>query len=297
MRTTLGDLLQKDGPVLADGAMGTMLFSLGLQHGDAPESWNLTESEKVKQVHRDYIEAGSQIILTNTFGGNGLRLALHNLSDQVVPLNKAAAMNAVEVAENVVGPVVVAGSMGPTGGLLEPLGELTMDEMISSFSEQAAALVEGGVDVLWIETMSDLGEVRAAVEGARTASPQIPIVATMTFDTAGHTMMGVSPEKAVEALEQLELAAFGANCGNGVEEIEEVILKMHTVNPDATLVAKANAGIPHLENGVAVYGASPEMMAAYAERAIAAGAKIVGGCCGSTTDHIRAMAKTLFGKN
>jgi methionine synthase I (cobalamin-dependent) len=297
LRTTLGDLLQKDGPVLADGAMGTMLFSLGLQYGDAPESWNLAESEKVKQVHRGYIEAGSQIILTNTFGGNGLRLALHNLSDQVVPLNKAAAMNTVEVAENVVGPVVVAGSMGPTGGLLEPLGDLTMDEMISTFSEQAAALIEGGVDVLWIETMSDLGEVRAAVEGARAASPQIPIVATMTFDTAGHTMMGVSPEKAVEALEQLELAAFGANCGNGVEEIEEVIRKMHTVNSDATLVAKANAGIPHLENGVAVYGASPEMMAAYAERAIAAGAKIVGGCCGSTTDHIRAMAKTLFGKN
>ena len=293
MRTTLGDLLQKDGPVLADGAMGTMLFSLGLQHGDAPESWNLAESDKVKQVHRGYIEAGSQIILTNTFGGNGLRLALHNLSDQVVPLNKAAAVNAAEVAENVGGPVVVAGSMGPTGGLLEPLGELTMDEMISTFSEQAAALVEGGVDVLWIETMSDLGEVRAAVEGARAASPQIPIVVTMTFDTAGHTMMGVSPEKAVEALEQLELAAFGANCGNGVEEIEEVIRKMHTVNPDATLVAKANAGIPHLENGVAVYGASPEMMAAYAERAIGAGAKIVGGCCGSTTDHIRAMAKTL----
>ena len=293
MRTTLGDLLQKDGPVLADGAMGTMLFSLGLQHGDAPESWNLAESDKVKQVHRDYIEAGSQIILTNTFGGNGLRLALHNLSDQVVPLNKAAAVNAAEVAENVGGPVVVAGSMGPTGGLLEPLGELTMAEIISTFSEQAAALVEGGVDVLWIETMSDLGEVRAAVEGARAASPQIPIVVTMTFDTAGHTMMGVSPEKAVEALEQLELAAFGANCGNGVEEIEEVIRKMHTVIPDATLVAKANAGIPHLENGVAVYGASPEMMAAYAERAIAAGAKIVGGCCGSTTDHIRAMAKTL----
>ena len=273
--------------------MGTMLFSLGLQHGDAPESWNLAESDKVKQVHRDYIEAGSQIILTNTFGGNGLRLALHNLSDQVVPLNKAAAVNAAEVAENVGGPVVVAGSMGPTGGLLEPLGELTMDEMISTFSEQAAALVEGGVDVLWIETMSDLGEVMAAVEGARAASPQIPIVVTMTFDTAGHTMMGVSPEKAVEALEQLELAAFGANCGNGVEEIEEVIRKMHTVNPDATLVAKANAGIPHLENGVAIYGASPEMMAAYAERAITAGAKIVGGCCGSTTDHIRAMAKTL----
>jgi len=293
LRTTLGDLLQKDGPVLADGAMGTMLFSLGLQHGDAPESWNLAESEKVKQVHRGYIEAGSQIILTNTFGGNGLRLALHNLSDQVVPLNKSAAMNAVEVAENVDGPVVVAGSMGPTGGLLEPLGELTMDEMVSTFSEQAAALVDGGVDVLWIETMSDLGEVRAAVEGARAASPQIPIVATMTFDTAGHTMMGVSPEKAVESLEQLELAAFGANCGNGVEEIEEVIRKMHTVNPDAILVAKANAGIPHLENGVAVYGASPEMMAAYAERAIGAGAKIVGGCCGSTTDHIRAMAKTL----
>ena len=293
MRITIRDLLQRNGPVLADGAMGTMLFSLGLQHGDPPESWNLTESEKVKQVHRGYIEAGSQIILTNTFGGNGLRLALHNLSDQVEPLNKAAAVNAAEVAENVDSPVVVAGSMGPTGGLLEPLGELTMGEMISTFSEQAAALIEGGVDVLWIETMSDLGEVRAAVEGARAASPQIPIVATMTFDTAGHTMMGVSPEKAVEALEQLELAAFGANCGNGVEEIEEVIRKMHAVNPDAVLVAKANAGIPHLEKGVAVYGASPEMMAAYAERAIAAGAKIVGGCCGSTMDHIRAMAKTL----
>lgn len=294
MKTTLQELLASGGPILADGAMGTMLFSMGLKRGGAPELWNVEHPEKVRSVHRGYIEAGAQIILTNTFGGSSIRLSSHGLAERAAELNRAAAQLARAEADAAPHPVVVAGSMGPTGELFKPLGNLEFDEAVASFEEQARALIEGGVDVLWIETMSALEEVQAAVEGARRASPDFPIVATMTFDAGGYTMMGVSPERALEALSELGVLALGGNCGNGTEEIEKVIEKMRASSPEALLVAKSNAGLPHLgDNDEVIYDATPEVMAEYAVKVRDLGAQIIGGCCGSTPAHIRAMAQAL----
>ncbi len=296
MKTTLQALLDSGRPIIADGAMGTMLFALGLEQGASPELWNVEHPEKVRSVHRSYIQAGAQIVLTNTFGGNRLRLALHDLADRAAELNQAAAQLARIEADAAPHPVVVAGSMGPTGGVLQPYGELAFDEAAAAFEEQARALVEGGVDVLWIETMSDLEEVRAAVEGARRAAPDFPLVTTMTFDTHGRTMMGVTPEQAVAALSAFDVLALGGNCGNGPDEIEAVITKMHAASPQTVLVAKANAGIPRLEGGVPVYDATPEAMAGYAQKLRDEGARIIGACCGSTPEHIRAIARVLHGE-
>lgn len=250
--------------------------------------------DRVRAVHQGYIQAGAQIILTNSFGGSRFRLQLHGLQDRVIELNRIAAELAREEADAASHPVVVGGSMGPSGELIEPLGTLTTAEARAGFAEQAAALAEGGVDVLWIETMSDLREVQAAIEGARSVT-DLPLVTTMTFDTRGHTMMGVSPVQALEALREFCPIALGANCGNGPAEIEKVIAAMHTADPDVVLVAKSNAGIPELVNGEVVYNATPEVMAGYAVRVRALGARIIGACCGSTPDHIRAMAEALAG--
>lgn len=295
MRTTLQELLASaDGlPVIADGGMGTMLFNSGLINGESPELWNVTNPEKVATIHRGYIEAGAQIVLTNTFGCNRYRLQLHKLEDRAAELNKAAAYIVVREAEAADHPVVVAGDIGPSGGILLPLGELAYEDAVAAFEEQARALVEGGVDVLWVETMSDLNEVRAAVEGCRRAAPDFPVVATMTFDTHGHTMMGVSPEKALEGLLEMDLVALGGNCGNGTAEIEGVIRKMRAQNQDVVLVAKSNAGMPRLEGGRAVYDATPADLAQYALNVRELGANIIGACCGSTPDHIRAMNVAL----
>lgn len=293
MRTGLLDLLSEGKPVVADGGMGTMLFAQGLERGSAPELWNVERPADVRSIHRSYIEAGAQIILTNTFGGNAFRLAGHNLAERVHELNCAGARLAREEADAAGHPVAVGGSMGPTGKMLEPLGDLTFDDTAAAFEAQAVALVEGGVDVLWIETMADLEEVRAAVEGCRRAAPDVPVVTTMTFDTRGRTMMGVTPERAVRTLSEYNVIALGANCGNGPDEIETVIGKMHEAGPAVSLIAKANAGLPHMEEGRAVYDASPDIMSAYAARVRAQGAHIVGACCGSTPDHIRAIAAAL----
>ncbi len=286
-------LTKSKEPILADGAMGTMLFSMGLEQGSAPEHWNFDHPDRVRKVHERYIAAGSRIILTNSFGGNRYRLDLDGLSDRAFEANRAAAQIARSAADGAGRAVVVAGSMGPTGGLFQPLGELRYAEAVEAFREQASGLAEGGVDVFWIETMSDLQEVRAAVEGARQAREDMPVTATMTFDTAGHTMMGVSPEVAMRSLLELGLLAVGANCGNGVEEIQDVIEKMHAVDRSFPLIAKANAGIPTLEQGRPVYKATPDSMAKYALAVRAGGARIIGGCCGSTADHLRAMAQAL----
>jgi 5-methyltetrahydrofolate--homocysteine methyltransferase len=176
--------------------------------------------------------------------------------------------------------------------MLEPMGTLSYDEMRDAFTEQAKALDAGGVDVFWIETMSDLNEVKAAVEAVRSVSA-LPIAATMTFDTHGHTMMGVSPKQAMETLSQLDLIALGANCGNGPDEIEEVIRSMHDLNPEATLIAKANAGLPKLVGKEIVYDGTPELMAKYAVKVRGLGATLIGACCGSTPEYIRAMAESL----
>lgn len=285
-------LLSSTPVVLLDGAMGTMLFEAGLESGDSPERWNVLHPDRVRAVHEAYIQVGSRLILTNSFGGSRYRLTLHNLQDQVSELNRAAADTARAAADEAPHPVVVAGSLGPTGELMAPMGTLTFEAAVEAFAEQAAALAEGGVDLLWVETMSDLDEVRAAVEGAHAAT-SLPVAATMTFDTHGHTMMGVSPLKAVTVLQELNLIALGANCGNGPGEIEAVIETMHGSNPNVPLIAKANAGIPKMVGTQIVYDGTPEVMAAYAVRVRDLGARLIGGCCGSTPAHIRAMAQAL----
>jgi 5-methyltetrahydrofolate--homocysteine methyltransferase len=308
-------LASREGPIIADGGMGTMLMAAGLLFGDPPEQWNVLPEKQahVRAIHRGYLDAGAQIILTNTFGGNPFRLRLHNLHGQVFELNRAAA----ELARSEAVERVVAGDIGPSGELFEPMGTLTYDAAVAGFAAQAAGLAAGGVDLLWIETMSDLNEVRAAVAGARQAAPDLPVVATMTFDTRGFTMMGVSPADAVEALCELGLVAGGGNCGNGPAEIEGVIHGMRlalgnreqgTGNRQASpspiphppspiprfhLIAKSNAGMPEIVDGRAVYSGTPEVMAGYARRVRALGADIIGACCGSTPDHIRAMTQAL----
>jgi 5-methyltetrahydrofolate--homocysteine methyltransferase len=289
-------LLSQPGLILADGGMGTMLMELGLQFGASPELWNVERPDQVRQVHRSYVRAGSRIILTNTFGGNRLRLGLHDLQDRVVELNRAAARLVRQEIEADGGGIVVAGDIGPSGGILAPLGELEPAQATAAFAEQAGGLIEGGVDVVWIETLSSLEEMRAAIDGVRQASADIPIVATMTFDTRGRTMMGVTPEQAVRELAGWGVSAMGANCGNGPDEILAVIGTMKAAAPHATLVAKANAGVPRLENGRAVYGAGPKEMAVYATAVADAGARIIGACCGSTPRHLEAMAAALRGR-
>ena len=279
--------------VLGDGAMGTMLQRLGLEPGAAPELLNVNAPDKIRTVHQGYIEAGSMIITTNSFGGNRFRLALHNLQDRVAELNRAAAQIAREVAgEN----VAVAGSMGPTGELLEPLGTLTFEDAKAAFAEQAAALVEGGVDFLLIETMSALEEVQAAIEGARQAVGEtVPIAVTMTFDTRGHTMMGVSPAQALRTIYKWGIHYIGSNCGNGPEETIAAMEQMAEHKPDdVILIAQSNAGIPRWKSGgEIVYDGTPEVMADYARRVRELGVRYIGACCGSTPEHIRAMAQAL----
>ena len=309
------DLLARGAPIIADGGMGTMLMEVGLLFGDPPEQWNTLPDKQchIRAIHRGYLDAGAQIILTNSFGGTPFRLKLHNLQDRVFELNRAAA----ELARSEAGDqAVVAGSLGPSGELFEPMGALTHAAAVDGFAAQAAGLAAGGADVLWIETMSDLNEVRAAAEGARRAARQLPVVATMTFDTRGFTMMGVSPADAVAALSELGLAAIGGNCGNGTDEIEGVIYGMRQamearglgqeatgseplasrlspLAPRRPLIAKSNAGMPEVIDGRAVYSGTPAIMATYARRVRALGATIIGACCGSTPAHVRAMADAL----
>ncbi len=286
-------LLDEGGPILADGAMGTMLFAAGLQFGDPPETWNVSQPEVVRRVHRGYLDAGSRIVMTNTFGGNRLRLRLHGLQDRVTDLNRTAAILLRAEVDAAGGRALVAGDIGPTGEIMAPLGTLGEAEAIDVFAEQAAALIAGGVDVIWIETMSHLSEIGAAIQGVRRGSDGIPIIATMTFDTRGYTMMGVSPEQAARSLLEAGADAIGGNCGNGPDELLPVIAKMAAVAPDAVLVAKSNAGMPELVDLRAVYRADPPTMAEAGLAFRDAGARIVGACCGSTPAHLTAMAAAL----
>ncbi|HEY7705398.1 MAG TPA: homocysteine S-methyltransferase family protein [Acidimicrobiia bacterium] len=287
------ELLAKPGPIIADGAMGTMLMSEGLQFGDPPELWNVLYPDRVRAIHRGYIDAGSDIVLTNTFGGTRFRLAMHNLESRVDELNRTAAIMLRAEVDLSGRSVVVAGDIGPSGQILAPLGTLDYYEAVDGFAEQAAALVAGRVDVIWIETMSALEEMRAAFEGVRRASPDIPIIATMTFDTRGRTMMGITPEQAAVELLALGAAAIGGNCGNGPDELLGVVEKMREVAPDALIVAKSNVGMPQLIDGRAAYLTTPEDMTKYASEAHHLGAGIIGACCGSTPTLLADMAEAL----
>jgi 5-methyltetrahydrofolate--homocysteine methyltransferase len=294
--TTWAELLATNQPIVADGAMGTMLMTNGLEFGDPPELWNLEHPEIIRRVQRSYADAGAQILLTNTFGGNRLRLELHGRADRVDQLNRTAAVLARVEANAADHPVLVAGDIGPSGQIMEAIGgTLTPEIARDVFAEQARGLAAAGVDVMWIETMSDVSEAVAAIQGAKDAAPDVPVIATMSFDTRGHTMMGVSPERAAEALLGAGAAAVGGNCGNGPEEVIPVIEKMRAAYPDAVLVAKGNVGQPTLVGMTVAYETTPEMMADFARRFADAGANVIGACCGSTPPHLQAMAEALRG--
>ncbi len=276
--------------LIADGATGTTLQKAGLPAGTAPERWNLENPDAVRALHRGYIEAGTDMVLTNTFGGTSIRLKREGLSERTAEINLMAAHLAREVAGD---KVLVIGDIGPTGELLAPLGTLTYEDAVAAFAEQAGALAEGGVDAILIETMSDLDEVKAAVEGVRQVT-DLPLMVTMSFDTKGRTMMGVKPERAAQTLLSLGVDVMGANCGRTLTETLEAIRKMREAAPDAVLMAKPNAGLPHAEGTDLVYDVTPEVMAEYGRRFVEeAGISIFGGCCGSTAEHIRAVAETL----
>jgi 5-methyltetrahydrofolate--homocysteine methyltransferase len=285
----LKDRLSQAGILIADGATGTMLQQAGLPAGAAPERWNLDNPDAIRALHRSYIQAGADIILTNSFGGNRLRLEREGLGERVREVNLTAARLAREVAGD---KVLVLGDMSSTGQLLEPMGTLSFDQAQSIFAEQAAALAEGGVDALLIETMSDLDETKAAIGGARQVT-DLPILVTMSFDTHGRTMMGVKPADAAHELWALGADVIGANCGRTLSETLEAIRQMRQAVPAATLMAKPNAGLPHLEGGESVFDVTPEIMADYARQFADLDVKIFGGCCGSTPDHIRAAAQAL----
>ncbi len=289
----LSRLLAEKGVLLADGATGTNLFEMGLSSGEAPELWNESSPEKITSLHRQFVDAGADIILTNTFGGTRHRLKLHEADGRVHELNKRAAELAREAASHAGRPVVIAGSVGPTGELFEPMGALTHDVAVASFAEQMAGLKDGGVDVLWIETMSSPEEIRAAAQAA--INTGLPYVCTASFDTAGKTMMGLAPKDmhgVTSGLSQPPLA-IGANCGVGASDLMASVLDMTQANPTAIIVAKANCGVPVIKGDAVVYTGTPQTMSNYACLAVDAGARIIGGCCGTACEHLAAMREAI----
>ena len=289
----LQTLLAEGRPLLADGATGTNLFAMGLTSGDCPELWNAERPDRIRALHQAFVDAGADIILTNSFGANRRRLALHSLDQRAAELNRHAAEIARKVADEAGRRVVVAGSVGPTGDLIAPLGPLSEDEALDVFVEQIEGLRDGGADVAWIETMSAPEEMRAAALAA--AKTGMPFTITASFDTAGRTMMGVAPPALgalVEAFDRGPIA-YGANCGVGASDLLVAILAMSAAWPDAALIAKANAGVPQWRGAEIHYSGTPELMETYAGLAVDCGARIIGGCCGNTPAHLAAMRRGL----
>ena len=291
----LDALLTERDWVLADGAMGTNLFALGLTGGASGERWNLDEPDRVASVHQAMVEAGADIILTNTFGANRYRLALHGLADRAIEINESGGAIARAVADRTDRTVVVAGSMGPTGDVLAPLGERTLCEAVDAFAEQAEGLRRGGVDVAWIETMYAENELAAAVRAVTDVG--LTCLATMTFDTAGRTMMGIRPQDmpGLAPCRTHALRGIGANCGVGPAQLLDSILGLRaTADPEMVIVAKSNCGLPAMDDDLQVrYDGTPEIMADYACMARDAGARVIGGCCGTTASHLAAMREAL----
>jgi methionine synthase I (cobalamin-dependent) len=281
--------------LLADGATGTNLFAMGLTSGDAPELWNIEHPDRVRRLHQMFVDAGADIILTNSFGGTRRRLALHKAEGRVRELNRLAAQNARAVADAAGRLVIVAGSVGPTGDLFAPLGPLTEAEAVDAFAEQIEGLKEGGADLIWIETMSALEEMRAAATAA--AKIGMPYTVTASFDTAGNTMMGVAPATMIRAVGAFTPRphGIGCNCGVGAPDLLCSVLAMTEADPAAMVIAKANCGIPQVGAEGVTYSGTPEVMAEYAKLALDAGARIIGGCCGTRPEHLLAMRRALEG--
>ncbi|WP_027160494.1 betaine--homocysteine S-methyltransferase [Mesorhizobium sp. WSM1293] len=286
-------LLAEKGVLLADGATGTNLFAMGLEAGEAPELLNETAPDTITSLHQNFVDAGADIILTNSFGGTRHRLKLHHAQDRVHALNQRAAEIARAVADRAGRKVIVAGSVGPTGELLVPLGAMTYDEAVDAFAEQIEGLKEGGAEVAWIETMSAPDEIRAAAEAAIRVG--LPYTYTGSFDTAGRTMMGLLPRDihgVTDGLSQAPLGV-GANCGVGASDILASLLDMTEAKPEATVIVKGNCGIPEFRGTEIHYSGTPELMADYVRLAVDGGAKIIGGCCGTSFQHLAAMRKAL----
>ncbi|MGL4489439.1 MAG: betaine--homocysteine S-methyltransferase [Rhizobiaceae bacterium] len=293
MTHPLEALLAEKGVLLADGATGTNLFAEGLEAGEAPEVWNFEHPDKIKAHHQKFVDAGADIILTNSFGGTRQRLKLHNYQDRVFETNKKAAEIARSVADNAGRKVIVAGSVGPTGELFEPLGALTHQEAVDSFAAQIEGLKAGGIDVVWIETMSAPEEMQTAAEAATKLN--MPFVYTASFDTAGKTMMGMHPRDIHKVAEPLVEKPFavGSNCGVGASDILASLLDMSDADPAANIIIKGNCGIPEFRGAEIYYSGTPELMSEYARLAIDGGAKIIGGCCGTSYNHLAAMRHAI----
>ena len=293
MTDALSVLLATRDWLMADGATGTNLFNMGLSSGDAPEMWNLEHPDRIKALYKGSVDAGSDIFLTNTFGGNASRLKLHGADKRVLELNRVSCELARDVADTAGRTVVVAGSIGPTGEIFEPMGSLNHPRAVEMFHEQAEGLKVGGADVLWVETMSAFEEYKAAAEAAKLAG--MPWCGTMSFDTAGRTMMGVTSAAMVEMLEKLANPplAFGANCGVGASDLLRTVLGFAAQGTERPIIAKGNAGIPKYQAGHIHYDGTPELMADYAVLARDSGARIIGGCCGTMPEHLRRMREAL----
>ena len=293
MSEKLQKILDTQGWVLADGATGTNLFNMGLEAGEAPEMWNEWHPDRIKALYKGAVDAGSDLFLTNSFGGNASRLKLHGAEKRARELSRISAEIAREVADTAGRDVVVAGSMGPTGDIMLPVGTLSHADAVEIFEEQAHGLMEGGADVLWVETVSAPEEYAAAAEAIGNVGA--PWCGTMSFDTAGRTMMGLASTGMVEMVEGLahKPMAFGANCGVGASDLLRTMLGMAEANPTQPLIAKGNAGIPKYVDGHIHYDGTPELMAKYAVLARDSGASIIGGCCGTMPEHLAAMRHAL----
>jgi len=287
----------KSGPVIiADGAMGSFLMKRGLEPGQAPESFNLDRPDALREVAKLYLEAGAEVVQTNTFGGSALKLAAYGLDNRTEEINARA----VELVREAVGErAYVSGSCGPSGRTLLPYGDTDPDEVFESFLRQTGALVEAGADVICVETMTDLTEAVLAVRAAREASADVPVMATMTFDATPrgfYTIMGVDVPGAAEGLLAAGADIVGSNCGNGIENMVS-IAREYRACTDAPLLIQSNAGLPELVNGEVVYGETPEFMAEHAVELLNVGVQIIGGCCGTTPEHISALRAALRGKD
>ncbi len=281
----------KERVLVLDGAMGTMLQERGLKPGGSPEEMNLVAAEVVEAVHREYAEAGADILVSNTFGGSRTKLDHYGLGDRVAEINRAG----VEIARRAAGESrLVAASVGPTGRFLKPVGDADFDEMVDVFGEQVKAFVDGGADLISLETFLDIRELRAAVVACKEFS-SLPVMALMTFDDGGRSVLGTPPEAAAVTLEALGVDVAGSNCGLGVDGIYAILEKMRSVC-SLPLIAQANAGLPVLRDGETVFPGTPEEMTAYHDRMIQLGVRVIGGCCGTTPAHIRAIREALEGK-
>ncbi|KAB7615863.1 betaine--homocysteine S-methyltransferase [Amylibacter sp. SFDW26] len=293
MSEILQKIIDKQGFVLTDGATGTNLFNMGLMAGDAPEMWNEEHPDRITKLYQDAVDAGSDLFLTNSFGGNASRLKLHNAGHRARELSRMAAEIGREVADKCDRDIVVAGSVGPTGEIMGAAGTLSHEDAVEIFEEQAHGLLEGGADVLWVETISAPEEYAAAAEAMQNVGADW--CGTMSFDTAGRTMMGTTSTGMVDMIAGMDYKpfAFGANCGVGASDLLRTVMGFSDTGTERPIIAKGNAGIPKYVDGHIHYDGTPELMAEYAQMARNAGATIIGGCCGTMPEHLRAMRKAL----